>query len=189
MPPFWTAAQTHPGPPADWMVRRDPGAPSKPNVFSQASSAGSRYEFDLAIFDKIVCRDGDLSVKFRLRPGGDSKTAGLVFRYRDPDDYYLLHFSAEERNVMLFHVQHGKADPIQTAHARPGRFGVDHDIRAGVWYVGKIVFRGPRFRVMLGNRLLFEAQDTSQASAGKTGVWTKGSTVASFDDFRIDKKD
>jgi hypothetical protein len=24
--------------------------------------------------------------------------------------------------------------------------------------------------------------------AGKTGVWTKGRTTASFDDFRIDKK-
>jgi hypothetical protein len=42
--------------------------------------------------------------------------------------------------------------------------------------------------VFLGNRRLFEAAGNSIAQAGKTGLWTKGSTVASFDDFRIDKK-
>ncbi len=189
LPRYWSATQTHPGPAAEWLVRRDPAAPSKPNVLSQVSDGGARYEFNLAIFERVFCRDGDLSVKFRIHPGHGARTAGLVLRYHDPDNYYLLHFSADQHNVMLFHVEGGKAEPIQASHSKPGTYGVDHDIRPGVWYLGKIVFRGKRFRVMLGNRQLFEAQDDAAPVGGKTGVWTKGSTVASFDDFRIDPKD
>ena len=187
-PPDWSTAHTHSGPSGDWLVRRDPSAPSRPNVLSQSSHAGARFEFEIAAFDKVICRDGDLSAKIRLRPGPGLKTAGLVWRYQDADNFYMLHLSADERNVVLFRVQDGKARQIPPRGAKPGSFGVNHEIRSAVWYVIRVVFRGPRIRVFLGNRLLFEAADHAISQAGKTGLWTKGTTVASFDDFRIDKK-
>ena len=187
-PPYWSAVHTHSGPLGDWVVRRDPSAPSRPNVLSQLSRTGARYEFEIAVFDKVVCRDGDLSAKIRLRPGAGSKTAGLVWRYQDPNNFYMLHLSADQRNVVLFRVQGGKAQEIPVKGAKPGSFGVSHDVRSGIWYVARVVFRGARMRVFLGNRLLFDAADNGIPQSGKTGVWTKGSTLASFDDFRIDKK-
>jgi hypothetical protein len=187
-PPDWSTAHTHAGPPGDWIVRRDPSAPSRPNVFSQLSRTGARFEFDIAVFDKVICRDGDLSAKIRLRPGPGVKTAGLVWRYQDPDNFYMLHLSADQRNVAVFRVQDGKAHEIPVRGVKPGNFGVYHDVRSGVWYIARVVFRGPRVRVFLGNRLLFDAADSTILQGGKTGLWTKGSTVASFDDFRIDKK-
>jgi hypothetical protein len=187
-PPYWTPVHTHTGPIGDWIIRRDPNAPSRPNVLSQVSPGGRRFEFEIAVFDKVVCRDGDLSAKIRIRPGPGPKTAGLVWRYEDPDNYYMLHLSADQRNVLLFHVQNGKADELPATGSGSPSFGVNHDIRSGVWYLVKVVFRGSRVRVMLGNRLLYDAVDPAPALEGKTGIWTKGSTVASFDDFRIDKK-
>jgi hypothetical protein len=187
-PPYWSTVHTHSGPLGDWVVRRDPSAPSRPNVLSQIARAGARYEFEIAVFDKVLCRDGDLSAKIRLRSGPGSKTAGLVWRYQDPNNFYMLHLSADQRNVVLFRVQRGKAEEIPVRGARPGSFGVPHDVRSGVWYLARVVFRGPRVRVFLGNRLLFDATDNAILRGGKTGLWTKGSTVASFDDFRIDKK-
>lgn len=187
-PPYWSTVHTHPGPLGDWIVRRDSSAPSHPNVLSQISRAGARFEFEIAVFDKVVCRDGDVSAKIRLRSGPAVKTAGLVWRYQDPNNFYMLHLSADERNVVLFRVQGGKAEEIPITGARPGGFGVSHDVRSGVWYLARVVFRGSRFRVFLGNRLLFDATDSAIPERGKTGVLTKGSTVASFDDFRIDKK-
>lgn len=188
MPPDWTAIHTHHGPPGEWVVRPDPTAPSRHNVLSQVSRSGERYEFHLAVFDKLACRNGDLTAKIRIRSGPGSETAGLVWRFQDPENYYLLHLSAREKNVALFRIQNGKAQEIPVVGPQPGAAAVSHDVRPGVWYLARVVFRGSRFRVMLGNRLLFEATDSGIQTAGKTGVWTKGSTMASFDDFGLDKK-
>jgi hypothetical protein len=188
-PPFWTPAATGPTQSSRWEVQRDGSAPSRPNVFAQESGVAGNSEFPLAIFDKVICRDGDLSVKFKIAANARRvKTAGIVWRYQDPRNYYLLNFSVDERNIALFRVQNGQLHPIPVLHGRPGDIGVSHDLRTGQWYVAKVIFRGNSFHVFFGNRQLFDALDDSLPSAGKTGLWTRGGTVASFDDFRIDRK-
>jgi hypothetical protein len=182
LPPYWSATETHPGEPPHWVILNDRTAPSHGNVFAQVSSAPGEYAFPLAVFDKVICRDGDLSVKFKIDAGGPGKmrTAGIVWRYQDPNDYYLLHFSVDDKNIALFHMENGKAHAIQMT---------GHDIRPGQWYIAKVAFRGRNIRVEFGNRLLFDAVDDSIPNPGKTGLWTKAGTIAYFDDFRIDKKD
>ena len=188
MPPNWTATSTHAGPPPRWEVEHDKTAPSHQSVFAQVSKAGADYEFGLAVFDKVQCRDGDLSVKFKIVEGRKIQTAGIVWRYQDPQNYYLLHFSADEKNIAMFRVQDGQVRPIPVTGGKPGGFGVPHDIRAGQWYVAKVSYRGSRFRVSFGNRALFEGVDDSISNQGKTGLWTRAGTVAEFDDFRIARK-
>jgi hypothetical protein len=187
-PPDWSFISTRGGERARWEIRRDPTAPSRGNVLEQVSGAPGQFDFPVAIFDKVVCRDGDLSVKFRIHGGRAGRTAGLVWRYQDRDNYYLLHFSAAEKNIVLFRVKDGKAQAVPAVGSRPGAFGVSHDIRIGQWYVARVIFRGPKVRVLFGNRHLFEIEDATLLAAGKTGVWTKGRTTASFDDFRIEGK-
>jgi len=189
LPPFWTATATGPGQPSRWEVERDSTAPSRPNVFAQEAGVSSNSEFSMAIFDKVVCRDGDLSVKFKIASTARRvKTAGIVWRYRDPRNYYLLSFSVDDRNIVLFRMRNGQLRPIPVLHGRPGDTGVSHDLRAGQWYVAKVMFRGNGIRVFFGNRELFGAVDDSLPTAGKTGLWTRAGAAASFDDFRIDRK-
>jgi hypothetical protein len=188
-PPFWTPAETGPAQLSRWEVQRDSSAPSRPNVFTQETGVAANTEFPLAVFDKVVCRDGDLSVKFKIAANARRvKTAGIVWRYQDPRNYYLLNFSVDERNITLFRVLNGQLHPIPVLHGRPGDTGVSHDLRTGQWYVAKVIFRGNTFHVLFGNRQLFDALDDSLPTEGKTGLWTRGGTVASFDDFRIDRK-
>jgi hypothetical protein len=187
-PPNWSFTSTRDGAQSHWEIRRDPTAPSRGNVLEQVSGTQRPFDFPVAIFDKVVCRDGDLSVKFKIEGGGAAKTAGIVWRYQDRNNYYLLHFSAGEKNIVLFRIRDGKAQALPAIGAPPGSVGVAHDIRVGQWYVAKVIFRGPRVRVLFGNRRLFDVDDSAILLAGKTGVWTKGRTTASFDDFRIDKK-
>jgi hypothetical protein len=182
LPPYWSAMPR-------WQIRLDDTAPSRPYVFVHLPPAAGEAESSLAIYDKVVCRDGDLSVKFKIAPTERRvKTVGMVWRYQDPRNYYLLQFSVDEKNVELFHVQNGQQRPIRATGGKPGVRGVSHDLRANQWYVARVVFRGPAFHVLFGNRELFGAVDDSLTSAGKTGLWTKDGTAASFDDFRIDKK-
>ena len=58
-------------------------------------------------------------------------------------------------------------------HAIPG--AVSHDLKTGQWYVAKVMYRGSHFRVLFGNRQLFEASDDSLAGTpGKTGPMDPG---------------
>ena len=186
-PPNWSFV-SRPANPVRWEVRHDPLAPSRGNVLEKVTSGTVDGDNPVAVFDKDICRDGDLSVKFRIDGGGRSRTTGIVWRYIDANNYYLLHFSADQHNIVLFSVRNGKYQPIPLPGAKPGSFGVQHDIRVGQWYVVKVMFRGPQIHVLFGNRRLFEAQDNQLSEPGRMGVWTRGRTTASFDDFRVDKK-
>ena len=188
-PPFWTSTANRPAGTAKWVVLRDATAPSGFNVLVKPATQATDSEFPMAVFDKDICRDGDLSVKFKIQATTRRiKTAGLIWRYQDPQNYYLLHFSVEEKNIVLFRVQDGQVRPIPVTGSKPGAFGVPHELKPGQWYVAKVIFRGNNIRVLFGNRQLFEAMDDTLPNAGKTGVWTRGATEAAFDDFRIDKK-
>ena len=180
VPSNWTPTVTGATQTPQWEVKQDATAPSRPNVVEQLSTTFGESDFPLAIFDKAVCRDGDLSVKFKIANGPRRiKEAGMVWRYQDQRNYYLLRFSVDEKNISLFRVQDGRMRTISM---------VPHDLRTGQWDVAKVIFRGAHFRVFVGNRQLFDAMDDSLIAPGKTGLWTRGGTVASFDDFRIDRK-
>ncbi|HXJ41933.1 MAG TPA: hypothetical protein VNH18_21835 [Bryobacteraceae bacterium] len=187
-PPNWTVTPGRSARQPRWSVRFDPTAPSRGNVLEQTGNSASDESSPLALFDPVICRDGDLSVKFRIDPRGTGHTAGVVWRYQDDKNYYLLDFSATQKKISLYRVQNGVRQPVRIRGARPGVFHLEHDVKTGQWHLARVNFRGDGIKVYLGNRRLFEAEDSGLRGAGKTGVLTGGATVAAFDDFRIDKK-
>ncbi len=180
LPPGWSAPASH-----KWEVRSDKSAPSHPNVLQGAASASGQSE-PLAVFDKVVCRDGDLSVKFRIDGSDRGGAAGIVWRYQDLNNYYLLSLSADDKKISLQRVRNGVAEVIPVSNDK--RAGTSDDIRPGQWHVVKVAFRGSKVQVFFGNRSIFTADDSGILTPGKTGLWSKGSKGAVFDDFRIDKK-
>lgn len=182
LPAGWSA------PAHDWEVRSDKTAPSHPNVLQGASNASAEASPPLALFDKVVCRDGDLSVKFRIDGLQHGNAAGVVWRYQDPKNYYLLRLSADDKNIVLERVHNGVTQTIATSGGKPAPVGVSEDIRPGQWHVVKVSFRGPKVQVFFGNRIVFTAEDSGNLNAGRTGLWARGANGAAFDDFRIDKK-
>lgn len=163
------------------MVQADLSAPTRPYVFAQTSSHSGRQDFHLALFDKKVCRDGDLSVDLKLVSGKWEQSAGLVWRFEDTANYYFALASADKDRVGIYR----KANNVVSllAHA-----SVTHRIDDKEWNLLKIIFRGSHFTLFFGHRKLVEAVDNTFSTPGKTGLWTKGDTIAYFDNFRIDKK-
>ena len=49
-------------------------------------------------------------------------------------------------------------------------------------------FRGNLFTVSLGGEKLFDVEDLTFATAGKTGLWTKSDSVIYFDDFHVSEE-
>jgi hypothetical protein len=182
LPEGWTAPAAR-----AWEVRSDKTAPSHPNVLQGAGIAGETLP-PLALFDKVTCRDGDLSVKFRIDARSHGNAAGIVWRYQDPANYYLLTLSADDKNIVLYRIHNGVASVVSTSGGKPASVGVAEDIRPGQWHVIKVSFRGAKVQVFFGNRAVFTAEDSGMLGPGKTGLWAKGEHGAAFDDFRIDKK-
>ena len=52
--------------------------------------------------------NGEVHVKFKPISGSVDQAAGLVWRYQDEDNYYIVRANALEDNVVLYKVQGGK---------------------------------------------------------------------------------
>ena len=181
-PPGWAISPARPGESSRWEIRSDSTAPSRPNVIAHVAGAPADTEASLAIYDKSGCYDGDLSVKFKIQdaaPG--ARNAGIIWRYQDPGNFYLLRFSVDQSSIVLFRMVNGQPQMVSAGTGK-------QDLRLGQWYVAKVVFRGDKVRVLFGNRLLFNASDTGISRPGKVGLRTRAGATVYFDDFRIDRK-
>ena len=181
LPPGWTAVVTNT---ARWQVLRDPTAPSPPYVLALTSNPAAG-RCPLAILDKMIVKDGDLSVKVKPVSGREDRAGGLVWRYQDPNNYYLVRANALENNIVLYKIEGGRRTPLVSKGAAPMSYGISHTVPANQWSVLKVQFRGPLFSVYFNHKRLFQVQDTTFSQAGKVGLWTKSDSVIYFDDFRI----
>jgi len=185
MPPGWTSTMTYAGAPPHWEILKDPSAPSPPNVLAQISSDSNEVRGPLAILNKVNVKDGDLSVKIKPVSGNKDRAGGLVWRYQDPDNYYLLQAESLRNHIVLYKVKDSKRTPLVAKGMPPRTYGVEHPVPANQWSVLKVQFRGPLFSVYFNHRRLFQVVDATFAETGKVGLSTRADSVTYFDDFRI----
>lgn len=188
LPSGWAVVMTHDGGAPKWEVRQDASAPSKPNVLAQVSSDRTDGRFPMAILNTADYCDGELSVKFKTVAGHADQAAGIVWRYRDPNNYYLVRANALENNIVMYRVQDGNRILLAPRGKPPKTYGVRHRIPAHTWSILKVSFRKSRFEVYFDHRKVFEAEDSTFALPGKVGLWTKADSVTYFDDFQFSGK-
>jgi hypothetical protein len=126
----------------------------------------------------------DLSVRFKPISGRVDQAAGLVWRYQNQDNYYIVRANALEDNVVLYKVQGGKRTDLPlTGEGRT--YGKKSDVPSGQWSTLRVVAIGPVFEVYLNGTKLYEVDDTTFAQPGKVGIWTKADSVTQFDDLTV----
>ena len=176
VPPGWTVAMTDRGGPPKWEIRKDESARTQPYVFAQVSSdSGSRSP--LAIFDQVKLRDGDVSVRIKPVGGRQDLGGGVVWRYRDPNNYYFVRLNAVDKTVTAYRVQNGRRSPILA--------GAHHNVPVNAWSILKVSARGNRFQIYVDHRRIFQGQDGTFAGAGGVGLMTMSDSITYFDDFRV----
>jgi len=175
IPPDWASVADR-GRASQWEIHKDGSAPTQPYVFAQLSSDAGQDRLPLAILKNMTLRDGDVSVRIKPISGQFVRGGGLVWHYRDENNYYAARASALEKNVAVFKVQNGKRYPL-LAVAR-------HDIPSNGWSILKVSVRGNRFQVYLDHRRVLQGYDGAFGN-GQVGLFTVGDSVAYFDDFRV----
>jgi hypothetical protein len=185
VPRGWSVAMTHNGGAPRWEIVRDESAPSPPHVLAQLSQDRTAGRFPLAIWDRTSVVDGSVSVAFKTVDGAVDQAAGIVWRYQDPNNYYIVRANALENNVVLYKVENGVRLSIAPKGLPSRSYGVRHDIPRGQWNHLRIDFHRGSFVVFLNSEKLFEAEDQTFAEPGKTGLWTKADSVTYFDEFTV----
>jgi hypothetical protein len=141
--------------------------------------------FPLAVWDGASVRNGEVSVAFKTISGSVDQAAGIVWRYQDPNNYYIVRANALESNIVLYKVENGVRLSIAPKGMPSRSYGVKHDVFKGQWSTLRIVFKDAQFSVFFNGERVFETEDRTFTKAGKTGLWTKADSVTYFDDFYV----
>jgi hypothetical protein len=176
LPAKFHSARTGQGPEGEWVVMADATAPSKPNVVAQISRDATDDRFPLLIADEGSFEDLDLSVKFKAVSGDVDRAAGLVFRLKDANNYYLVRTNALEDNYRLYRVVAGNRRLFA---------GANFKVTAGQWHVLRVECTGNRIICYFDGVKKIEASDDTFKQGGKIGLWTKADSVTYFDDLKV----
>jgi hypothetical protein len=180
-PTGFTTAVTGEGTEPEWVVQKDAGAPSGDQVLAQVSEAPARNQFPLAIYDGFSAFDLDLSVKIKPISGETDQAAGLVWRFLDKNNYYIVRANALEGNVVLYKVEDGARTDLPLI-GQGRTYGVETAVPANRWSTLAVHVEADRATVSFNGTDLFEVQDETFSEAGKVGLWTKADSVTAFDD-------
>jgi hypothetical protein len=181
-PAGWTVAKTGTGDPK-WSVEEDGTAPSGARVVKQSG----RATYPLLLKDGTNVKDGAVEVQFKAISGTEDRAAGLVWRAKDANNYYVVRANALENNVVLYKTLNGKRSELDIV-GRKGGYGVNEPVPANRWNTLRVEFAGKRFTVVFNGKRLFEVEDTTFPDAGMVGLWTKADSVTSFASFAFEEK-
>jgi len=184
-PSGFTIARTGRGEAPVWVVQEDPTAPSGKKVLVQTSTDTTGSRFPLCVYDAVSTSDVILAVKFKPISGTVDQAAGLVWRYQNPDNYYLVRANALEGNVVLYKVEDGKRSSLKPVGAGLLSYGKKATVETGTWQTLEVRAVASRFSVFLNGEPLFEVEDTTFHVPGKVGLWTKADSVMAFDDLVV----
>lgn len=114
------------------------------------------------------------------------QAAGLVWRYRDPDNYYIARANALENNIVLYKVEGGKRIFLEPKGAPEKTYGVKRAIPPSTWCELSVKFHSNVFEVSFNGEKLFTVEDVTFQDGGKVGLWTKADSITYFDDFFVE---
>jgi 3-keto-disaccharide hydrolase len=176
IPAKFHGARTGQGSEGKWVVMTDTTASSKPNVVAQTSTDKTDYRFPLLISDEGSFKDLELSVKFKAVAGEVDRAAGLVFRLKDANNYYIVRANALEDNYRLYHVIKG---------SRRQFAGANFKVTSGEWHELRVECVGNKIICYYDGAKKIEATDDTFKDTGKVGLWTKADSVTYFDDLKV----
>jgi len=115
-----------------------------------------------------------VEVKFKPLAGREDQAGGVIWRWKDGDNYYVARANVLENNVSFYYTDRGGRHTIKY---------VDAPVAANARHTLHVEFAGAQIRVSLDGKSYIELSDSHIAGAGAVGVWTKADSVTAFDDF------
>lgn len=188
VPPGFTAGLTGGGGAVRWETKKSKTSSSDGHVVAQLSEDRTNARYPHLVRDDFAPTDVDVSVKFKTLSGEVDASGGIVFRYTDKDNYYVVRANSLEDNVVAYKTEKGKRTSIGV-RGKGDAYGVEADVPHKQWSTLRVIARGRVFEFFLNGTKLFEAEDATFSGPGKVGLWTKADAVTEFDDLTASSLD
>jgi hypothetical protein len=177
LPKGWKAEKTGKGEGSIWKVVEDATVPSKTGLALAQTAEGPNPLFNLCVAEMTSYRDLVAEVAFKSVSGSHDQGGGLMWRYRDANNYYVARYNPLESNFRVYKVVDGK-------RAQLGSKG-ELDLAENKWHQLSIRMVGKRIECSLNGEKHLEVEDETFTAAGKIGLWTKADANTRFDNLRI----
>lgn len=161
-----------------WVVRDDKEKAGN-HVLVQESADTTDYRFPLAVVREGSWKDVTLSLRAKPVFGEVDQGFGMVWRYKDADNYYITRCNADEDNCTIYHTVAGRRRSFQNKPIKVAR---------NTWHTMKMEATGNHFVVWFDGAKVLDATDDTFKEAGRVGLWTKADSVIQFDDFTIERR-
>ena len=175
-PAGFELARTGGGALGKWVVRVEKGA-DKNHVLVQESADTTDYRFPVAVLKEGSYKDVTLSVRARPLSGKVDQGFGLVWRYKDVNNYYITRCNADEDNCTIYHTVDGRRRAFLNQGVK---------VATNTWHTLKLEAAGDHFTVWYDGNKVLDAKDETFKEPGKVGLWTKADSVIEFDDFTVE---
>ncbi|HVN63026.1 MAG TPA: family 16 glycoside hydrolase, partial [Candidatus Binataceae bacterium] len=155
----------------DWQVLADSTAPSQPNAFGLppgrvlTTLAHLLEYYPHAILDDPAeYSDFTYEAQFKAPVNFHFDcSGGIIFRYVDDNNYYLLSAGCPSDYFALSRVTAGKLAVLKQQVLRTD---------PGTWYNLKVVAQGSHFSCFENDKLVFDVDD-GKFAAGRIGLWAR----------------
>jgi hypothetical protein len=144
-------------------------------VLAQTSQDKTDEHFPILVYEPENFRDFKLTTRFEIVSGVAEQMAGVVFRFQNASNFYVVRASALGHNVRFYKMVDGqRSDPI----------GPALDVPAGIWHTLAVQCAGTHITFWLDDLPGLALEDSTFPS-GKIGFWTKSDAVSYFCDLAI----
>src|SRR5260370_1167418 len=160
-------ARTGQGAEGKWVVRADKDSPNN-QLLAQESADSTDYRFPLAVVKEGSYKDVSLSVRAKPVSGEVDQGFGIVWRYKDANNYYITRCNADEDNCTIYHTVAGNRRAFQNKSIK---------VAKNTWHTLKVDAVGNHFVVWFDGQKVLDATDDTFNDAGRAGLWTKADSV------------
>lgn len=170
-----TPELTGEGSPANWQVRIERLLPDGKALVETTRQAQDN-RFPMCIADGPTAANAVVELEFVPHAGTMERVAGIVLRFADAQDYYVVHASVLQRAVRFTRVINGTQTQLASR---------DVPIAIGQAHWLKVSAVDDVFIVFFNNERMFEVRDGQIAGAGRFGIWSKSDSFTSYGDLFI----
>jgi hypothetical protein len=154
-------------------------ATTRRSVLAQLSQDPADNRFPLLIYNGETFKDFKLTTRFKIVSGLAEQMAGIVFRFQNTSNFYVVRASALGHNLRFYKMVNGQfVDP----------FTLGTNIAPAVWHTLTVQCEGIQINCRLDGALAMPLQVPPTFATGKIGFWTMSDAVSYFDDTTIDYK-